>query len=94
MFRVGSCWGRDLYVANGRVSFNKPEVRRNFYDLGTVASFTCNSGYSREGSSSSTCQNSGMWSSQAPTCKKSNVLIHSISKMYRDWYYYSFVILV
>ena len=62
-----------LRLSNGRVSYNKSPVGGS-YPLDTMASFSCNGGYSRSGSSSRTCQTSGSWSSQTPRCNKSNAM--------------------
>ena len=42
------------------------------YPVDTTVSFTCNHGYKRAGSTSSTCQTSGTWNQQTPTCTQSN----------------------
>ena len=57
-----------LSLANGQVSYQYNMVEDGSPDVGSVASFTCNSGYSLHGDSSRTCQTSGSWSQQTPTC--------------------------
>ena len=43
-----------------------------YYPVGTVASFTCNPGYSRSGAEFRTCQANQTWSERTPTCTLSN----------------------
>ena len=57
--------------SNGKASYSKSPVNGR-YPMGTVGSFTCNDGCTREGSSSRTCQTSQNWSNKLPTCKTSN----------------------
>ena len=49
--------------ANGRVSYTAGTT------FGRTATYTCNTGYSRVGSSTRTCQSTGVWSGSAPTCQ-------------------------
>ena len=67
-----------LSLSNGGISYNQSEVNGE-YSVDTKATFSCNSGYKRAGSGSSTCQTSGNWSPQIPTCNQSkefNILVH------------------
>ena len=57
--------------SNGRVSYNKNIVGGR-YPVNTVASFTCNRGYNRNGHNSRTCESSGNWNRQTPTCNRGN----------------------
>ena len=57
-------------LQNGGISYNQSVVNGR-YTVDTKATFSCSSGYSRAGSSSSTCQTSGNWSPQIPTCNQS-----------------------
>ena len=41
------------------------------YPVYTVVTFTCNSGYTLSGYNTRTCETSGNWNKQSPTCKKS-----------------------
>ena len=68
-----------LHVQNGQVLYNTSLSygihNASFisgYSVGTMASFSCDEHNIREGSSSATCQNSGMWSEQPPICNQSN----------------------
>ena len=70
IFAVVTC--ASVSLNNGGVSYNKPSVNNGNYPFNTQASFTCNSGYRLEGSSSSTCQGQGSWNKGVPTCIKSN----------------------
>ena len=58
-----------LSLPNGRVSYNRGAINGR-YPVDTVTSFSCNSGYSRSGSSSRICQTSGDWNQQTPKCNK------------------------
>ena len=61
-----------MSLNNGEVSYNKSPVNNGRYPFNTQASFTCNSGYRLEGSSSSTCQGQGSWNNDIPTCTRGN----------------------
>ena len=39
------------------------------YLVNTVASFSCNSGYYQNGVNSATCETSGNWNKEIPTCE-------------------------
>ena len=67
MFFLGTC--SPLGLSNGQVNYNTSAVNGG-YPVDTRASFTCNSGYTRSGSSSRICQNLGGWNQQSPTCNK------------------------
>ena len=47
-----------LSLSNGNINYDNDEVDGG-YPVDTEASFSCNSGYQRSGSSSATCQTSG-----------------------------------
>ena len=55
-------------MENGQTNYNKSPVTNGEYPVDTTVSFTCNYGYMRTGSTSSTCQTSGNWTEQSPTC--------------------------
>ena len=58
----------DLTVSNGIVV-----VSPNDQSLDSVATYSCNSGYSLEGGDRQRyCQNNGLWNGTAPTCGRSN----------------------
>ena len=42
---------------------------------GKTVNFTCDAGYTLSGSATLTCQEDGKWSSESPTCSKSNLLL-------------------
>ena len=50
--------------ANGLVSYSG---RTTF---GQTATYSCNTGYNLVGSSTRTCQATGVWSGSAPTCRR------------------------
>ena len=56
---------------NGDISYNKDKVGGR-YPVNTKASFSCNSGYNRNGHSSRICQSAGNWNHQTPTCNPGN----------------------
>ena len=68
-----------LSLSNGRLSYNKPQATNGKYPVDTTVSFTCNHGFRKTGSSSSTCQTSGSWNQQTPTCTQSKAIILLIS---------------
>ena len=58
----------DLTVpANGMISYNMGTA--NLRPVDTVATYTCNTGYTLTGDSISTCGSDGVWSSDAPVCQ-------------------------
>ena len=58
--------------SNGQISYNEPSMTYGEYPVDTKASFTCNQGYSLSGSESRTCETSGNWNQETPTCNQSN----------------------
>ena len=61
-----------LSLENGRVSYNRNAINGR-RPIGTVATFSCNTGYTRVGTSSNTCQNSGNWQRYIPVCRISEL---------------------
>ena len=59
-----------LNVANGLVDYSK-SAENGGYPVSTTASFSCNSGHYQNGPNSITCQASGNWNEQTPTCEGS-----------------------
>ena len=66
---------RILWFFFGEVSYSEERIIRRggfsfvfVYPIGTVATFSCQSGYSLSGSSTRTCGSSGSWTSQSPSC--------------------------
>jgi hypothetical protein len=57
-----NCWDISTAVEKGTVTFDN-----NARTYGTVATVTCNSGYTISGSSTLTC-NAGIWDQDLPTC--------------------------
>ena len=61
-----------LHLDNGEVNYEGSIVTYDYYvskyNVGTMATFSCDSGYSLSGSSSSICQADGTWNPQTPTC--------------------------
>ena len=60
---------RSLSLVNGGISYSELPVNGR-YPVDTVASYTCDHGHSLIGSSSRTCQTSGNWNNQNPTCNQ------------------------
>ena len=60
-----------LSLENGEAAYNTPALNGG-YPFNTQASISCNQYFQREGHSSVTCQNSGNWSEETPTCNASN----------------------
>ena len=59
----------DLTVPdNGMISYNMGTA--SLRTMGTVATHTCNPGYTLNGGSTRTCWSDGMWSGSAPTCQR------------------------
>ena len=63
IFTVATC--PSLSLENGQVQY-EPENAE--HQTGTVVFFTCNEGYMRTGSLFSTCQDSGTWDQEIPSC--------------------------
>lgn len=50
----------------------------------TTCSFECTTGYERDGSESITCQLSGDWSPEAPSCERKKLSLKSITSRWED----------
>ena len=85
MFYSVSC--PSLTLENGEVDYNthlltellyysyhlfNDDFLKTGYSVGTMASFSCDEFYSREGSNSVICQSTGNWSLSTPICNASN----------------------
>ena len=57
--------------SNGKLIEYSIDPLSGGYTVDTVATMDCNSGYRRQGFGSRTCQPSGSWSGQTPTCNRS-----------------------
>ena len=59
----------DLTVqANGMISYNIGTASQR--PVGTVATYTCDTGYTLIGGTTRTCVNGGVWSGSVPTCQR------------------------
>ena len=76
VFSVVTC--STLSLANGQIQYNASLASNAEYPVDTLASFTCNHGYTISGSSLSICQPSGNWNHQPPICGESKVTLYSI----------------
>lgn len=57
-------------INQGSISYEPDTVSvENNYAETTVATYTCNSGYGRNGDDERTCGNDGEWTGGAPTCE-------------------------
>ena len=71
------------------MTYNDSQIDSNFspnkYHVNTMATFSCDNGYSISGSDSSICQDSGIWDPQTPTCGneiKSKLCLHENCLVY------------
>ena len=66
----------DLSLSNGWISYSKAPAVLNstiyLYSVGTTAYFFCDDGFTLSHQDSRTCQASGNWNKQTPTCDQSN----------------------
>ena len=58
-------------IANGQITYSPDTISP--YNFGTVATFTCNTGFSLSGDMTRTCggdgsSQSGVWSGSSPVC--------------------------
>ena len=56
-------------IEHGKVEYNSSEVNGS-YLTDTIASFTGDDEFVRNGSFSSTCQESAIWNPDVPTCER------------------------
>ena len=69
-----------MSIENGQVNYNASEVTNGdseYYYVDTMASFSCNFGFSLSGSNSSICQISagGTWNPHIPICIQGDEII-------------------
>ena len=64
-----------LNIENGKVSYNESVLPNKGYPFGTMASFTCNCGYSLSGMEPTTCRFFGHWCWEPPTCNQCKKII-------------------
>ena len=60
-----------LSLSNGNPSYNKGAVNGR-YPVDTEVTFSCNSGYTRNGCDRTTYRTTGEWGHSTPTCNKGN----------------------
>ncbi len=60
---IDSC--SDLSLTNGVINYNMGSPR----PVNTVATYTCNNGYTLRGDTTRTCGSDGQWSGNDPTCQ-------------------------
>ncbi len=56
-------------LTNGVIDYGGA-VSTNSRQVDTVATYTCDTGYTINGSSTRTCESDGMWSGSTPTCQR------------------------
>ena len=66
LFCLATC--APLSLENGTVNYTT-SAEKGRYLVNTVASFSCDPGYYQNGSNSATCEASGNWNEQTPTCE-------------------------
>ena len=70
-------------VANGQVHYSQSPLASGGYPVGTVGTWTCNYGFYKFYSFSTTCGSSGTWSHQdqfrSPYCARCNKFLNNIS---------------
>ena len=55
---------RSLSLTNGIVSYSDPTL-----GVDSVATHSCDTGYTLNGGSTRTCEGGGIWTASAPTCE-------------------------
>ena len=55
-------------LGNGRINYTHSTLENGAFPVGTIASFTCNEGYFLIGSEAASCQTSGTWNANTPSC--------------------------
>ena len=63
-----------LSIENGQVKCKETRLPSGEYPVDAQVHFECNRGYDLSGSDSSTCQSSGLWNNQPPTCDIGNII--------------------
>ena len=71
-FSVVTC--SSLSLTNGQITYDTSPTNGG-YTVDTIASLTCDLGYTLSGSSSITCQPSGNWNQPVAICGESNRMI-------------------
>ena len=67
----------DLIVpANGMISYNMGTASLRPVD--TVATFTCDTGYTLTGGTTRVCASGGVWSGSPPTCQRKCLNLYSL----------------
>ncbi len=56
-------------LANGGIAYNMELETIDNRPVDTVATYTCGTGYTLNGTSTRTCETDGMWSGSTPTCE-------------------------
>ena len=59
----------NVHVATGQVEYSSVSVNGRFH-VNTVAEIQCPADHSLSGSETVTCQDSGQWNPNVPTCNK------------------------
>ena len=65
-------------LENGDVTYNETRLPNGEYPVDTLATFMCDRAYENNGADSSTCQTTGDWDEQTPTCNQGDEIHRSI----------------
>ena len=68
-----------LSLEDGQIDYTEAAEINGEYPVGTVASFSCNSGLSLSGSESSICQMSGNWKQQSQICNAGKMKYYKLT---------------
>ena len=63
-----NCFNHETNPTNGMINYNNVGTV-SMRPVGTVATYTCDTGYTLNGNTTRTCGSDGMWSGSAPTCQ-------------------------
>ena len=61
-------------ISSGMISYSGSGESTENRPIGTVTTYSCDTGYTLNGDRIRTCQSDGTWSGSAPTCKSESLL--------------------
>ena len=68
---------QSLSLTNGTISYSDPTLGE-----GSVATHSCDTGYTLNGGSTRTCQTDGTWNGSAPICEGEHIKRHLFLKYF------------